>query len=95
MNNCADAVFPIILYFLASILLVALIVLVVRLIRTLGKVDRVVEDVSYKASKLNGVFHLIDNATDTLSIVSDKVVNVVANGITNFFNKKEKKKEDE
>lgn len=95
MDSCANLVFPIILYFLASILLVALIVLVVRLIRTLGKVDRVVDDVSYKANKLNGFFDLIDNATDTLSMVSDKVVSFVAGGITNFFHKKDKKKEEE
>lgn len=94
MENCADIVFPVILYFLASILLVALIVLVIRLIRTLGKVDKVVDDVSYKASKLNGIFELIDNTTDTLSVVSDKVVSFVSGKINNLIRKKTKKEED-
>lgn len=95
MEQCLDVVFPIILYILLIILLVVLIIFVLRLIKTLGKVDRVVDDVSAKANKLNGVFNLIDNTADTLSVVSDKVVDFVATKITNFFHKRNRKKEDE
>ena len=64
------------------------------MIKTLNKVNHVVDDIDTKQKKLNGVFDIIDTATDTISIVSDKVVGTIANGITNLFTKR-KKKEDE
>lgn len=87
--------FPVILYFLLIILVIVLIVLVVRLLSTLKKVDLVVEDVNRKVNKLNGLFEVIDTATDTLSIMSNRVVSIITNGIDKLFTKKQKKKEDE
>ena len=87
--------FPIILYVLLIILVVALILLVVRLLGTLKKVDQVVDDVNNKVSKLNGLFSAIDSATDTLSIMSNRVVSIITTGIEKLFTKRNKKKEDE
>ena len=87
--------FPVILYFLLIILVIVLIVLVVRLLGTLKKVDKVVDDVNLKVNKLNGLFEVIDNATDTLSIMSNRIVNIITNSIDKLFTKKSKKKEDE
>ena len=86
-------VLPVILYILGSILLVALIVLTIKMIKTLNKVDQVVEDIDNKSKKLNGVFDMVDAATDTLSILSDKMVNLVVSGIANLFNRKSKKED--
>jgi len=44
--------------------------------------------------KLNGVFDVIDSATDTLSIVSDKVVGIIVSGLVSLFSKKKKKEEE-
>jgi len=87
--------FPVILYFLLIILVVVLIVLVVRVLGTLKKVDQVVDDVNHKVNKLNGLFNAIDSATDTLSIMSNRVVSIITNGLEKLFTKKSKKKEDE
>jgi len=87
--------FPIILYVLLIILVIVLIVLVVRVLGTLKKVDQVVDDVNHKVSKLNGLFNAIDGATDTLTIMSNRVVSFIATGIEKLFTKKNKKKEDE
>lgn len=87
--------FPVILDFLLIILVVILIVLAVRLLETLKKVDKVVDDVNVKVNKLNGLFDVIDTATDTISIMSNRIVNVVATSIDRFFTKNKKKKEDE
>ncbi len=54
----------VIFYILLIILVVALIVLVVNTIKTLAKVDRLVDDVADKSRKLDGVFNIIDSATD-------------------------------
>lgn len=87
--------FPIILYVLLIILVVVLIVLVVRALGTLKKVDQVVDDVNDKVGKLNGLFAAIDGATDTLTIMSNRVVSLIATGIEKLFTKKSKKREDE
>ena len=87
--------FPVILYFLLIILVIVLIVLVVRVIGTLKKVDQVVDDVNLKVSKLNGLFEVVDSATDTLSIMSNRIVSLITGGIDKLFTKKKKKKEDD
>ena len=87
--------FPVILYFLLIILVIVLIVLAVRLLETLKKVDHVVDDVNRKVNKLNGLFDVIDNATDTLSIMSNRIVSVITSGIDKLFTKKKNRKEDE
>ena len=84
--------FTIILYTLGSILLVVLIILGIKLIKTVNKVNDVVDDIDTKQKKLNGIFDVIDAATDTLSIVSDKVVGTIVNGLVGLFSRKKKDK---
>ncbi len=84
--------FTIILYTLGSILLVVLIILGIKLIKTVNKVNDVVDDIDTKQKKLNGIFDVIDAATDTLSIVSDKVVGIIVNGLVGLFSRKKKDK---
>lgn len=88
-----EMVFSIILYVLGSILLVTLIILVIKLMKTLKKVDAAIDDINEKSRKLDGLFSIIDTTTDTISAFSDKLVGVVIKGISNLF--KRKKKEDE
>lgn len=95
MEYCLNELFPVIIYVLSSILLVALIVLTIKVINTVKKVDKVVEDIDTKSKKLNGVFDIVDNATDTLSILSDKMVGFVVNGLTGLFSRKNKKEDTE
>lgn len=86
---------PIVLYFSLIILIVVLVILVIRLIGTLSKVDKVVDDVNIKVRKLDGVFNIIDTTADTLSLVSDKFVGMIANLLLKVFTKKSKKKEED
>lgn len=93
--SCLNEVFPVILYMLGSILIVVFIVVGIKLINTLNKLDKVVDDVAYKASKLNGLFRFIDTTADTMNAISDTAVNFITNGIQNIFTRKSKKKEGE
>ncbi|MBP3765964.1 MAG: hypothetical protein J6G98_02135 [Bacilli bacterium] len=93
MIDITDLCF-VILCVLGSILLIVLIILGIKMIKTVNKVNNVVTDIDTKQKKLDGVFDIIDTATDTLSIVSDKVVGTVASTLTALFTKR-KKKEDE
>ncbi len=92
---CINEVFPVILYFLGSILLIALIVLVIKAIKTLSKVNKFVAEIDDKQKKLNGVFDIIDNTADALSIFSDKLVIMITTAIKGLFSKKSKKEEEE
>ena len=95
MEYCLNELFPVIIYILSSILLVALIVLTIKVIHTIKKVDKVVDDIDTKSKKLNGVFDMVDNAADTLAVISDKMVGFVVNGITSLFSRKNKKENEE
>lgn len=90
--ECMNEIFPVILYFLGSILLVVLIVLAIRAIGTLKKVDRAMDDLNVKSHKLDNLFNVIDNTTDIISDVSDKALGLVVNGITALVNKVKNKK---
>ena len=88
-------IFPIILCVLGSILLIVLIVLVVRLMHTLKKIDMAIDDYNNKSTKLNGLFDLIDTTTDTISSIGDRLVNSMVSGIASLFTKKKKKEEED
>jgi len=65
----------IILYVLGAILLMMLIVLTIKLIGTLNKLNEVIDDVNRKVKTLDGFFSLIDYTTEKITSVSDKISN--------------------
>ena len=71
-----------ILYITAIILVIVFIVVGIKLIKTLKKVDEVIDDVNVKMNKVDGVFNIIDKAADYTSTISDKVIG----GISKFIN---------
>ena len=83
---------PIIIYILLIIILIVGIVLGIKLINTINRVDKVVDDASQKLDSLNGLFSIIDFVTDKISSLSDKLVDV----ISDFFAKRlfRRKKKD-
>lgn len=92
--ECLNVVFPVILYTLGAILLIVLIILCLKVIGTLKKVDKVVDDVENKVGKLDGVFSIIDKSTDAVSLVSDKIIDFVSSAVMKIFSRKKKKKEE-
>ena len=85
----------IIIYSLIAILLVVLIIFVIRLFSTLSRLNKTLDDVNTKIEKLNGLFNIIDNTTDYISVVSDKFIDRVTSLIDNWFSKKKKEGEIE
>ena len=88
--ECINTVFPVIIYVLGAILLIALIVVCIKILGTLKRVDKIIDDVEQKSSKIDGVFDLVANTTDTLSIISSKVFDFGIGFVSNLFSKKEK-----
>ncbi len=83
---------PIVIYILLIIILIVGIILGVRLIFIIGKAERLVEDVHQKVHSLDGVFQIIDTATDKIVLVTDKVVEGVMNLISKVFAKNDTKR---
>ena len=80
---------PLLLYVLGSILLVVLIILGIKLIITMNKIEIVVDDITKKVKSLDGLFSIIDMTTDKLAMLSDKVVDGVSLFIKKVFRRKE------
>ena len=89
----SNSFFHIVIYILCIILLIVLIFLFVKLIFTLNKVDKLIDDISEKSKKIDGAFNLVDRVTDTVASVSDKFTGVIFNAITGLSKKVKKKRE--
>lgn len=83
-----------VLYGLGSILLVVLIILGVKLIGTVNKINVLVDDINGKVASLNGLFNIIDFVTDKLATISDHFAETVASLIKKIFNRKESEELD-
>ncbi len=83
----ANIFFSIMIYFLATILLIVMIALCVKLIHTLTKVDKVIDDITVKSSKLDNLFNVIDTTADAVNSVSNSIVGWVTTTINRLLNK--------
>ena len=83
---------PIIIYLLLIIILVIGIILGIRAISTLTKVEKVVDDVNDKVHSLDKVFSIIDFTTDKIALVTDKAVDGISTLFSKIFINRKKKK---
>lgn len=79
--------FQIIIYMLAIVLLVVLIALGLKLFHTLTKVDRVIDDITVKSSKLDNLFNVIDTTADAVNSVSNSIASWMTNLVNRLLNK--------
>ena len=89
-------ILSILLYALGSILLIVLIILGIKLIITMNKIEKITDDINGKLKSLNGFFSIIDFTTDRLATITDKFVDGITSLIRRLFNKrKEEEYKDE
>ena len=86
---------PVVIYFLLIALLVIGIILGIKLIKTMDKVDKIVDDVNDKIESLDSMFNIIDFASEKIATISDKVIDVVGSLISKLWFKKSKKSIEE
>lgn len=94
MISVADT-FSILFYILLIVLVIALIILVINAIKTLDKVDKLVDDLSQKSTKLDGLFSIIDNTTDAVVTFSDTIVGFLSGAVSKLFKRKGKENDEE
>jgi len=85
----------IIIYVLLIILIAVAIVIGVKLIGTLNKVDALVDDVSTKVKTLDRVFEIIDVFNNKMSELGETVVGFLSGGIRRIFKNRRKNNYDE
>lgn len=91
-----QTVLPIIIYFLLIVILIVGIILGIRLIRTMTKIEKVVDDVNQKVESLNGLFRIIDFTTDKIVGLTDIIVEKLSLLVSKlFFGRNKKRKEEE
>ena len=84
-----------ILYSSLIVLVIIFIIVGIRLIKTLKKVDNVIEDVNGKMNKVDGVFDIIDKTTDYAASISDKVIGAISSFVNVLLRKKKGNDENE
>lgn len=82
----------ILLYVLGSILLFVLIILTVKLIMSIDRVNAILDDIEDKMKTVDEVFAVVDKITDSFSLMSDRIVDGLASVISNLFTTKKKTK---
>ena len=82
---------PIIINVLLVVLLIIAIIIGLKTIDMMDKINQVVDSVSNKIDSLNGVFKVIDFATDKFNELTNKAVEGIVSGIGHIFKKKNKK----
>lgn len=85
----------IILYLALIVLVIVFIVLGIRLMHTLKKIDVILDDVNNKMSKVDGVFNIIDMTTDYATSIGDKIIGTISNIISTLMGRKKGNDEDE
>ena len=81
-------VLPIILYILGAILLTCLIVLTVKLIITMNKIDKIVDNITEKVTALDKIFEIIGLVTGKFTAVTDKIVDITVGIIEKVLKKR-------
>ena len=85
---------PLVIYILLIILLLVGIILGIKTIITMNKVEKVVDNVNEKVESLNNVFNLIDFTTDKLAAFTDRIVDIAGTIFSKLLFKKKRKKDD-
>lgn len=79
------------LYVLGAVLLGALIVLVIKIVYSVNRINSILDSVEMKMKTVDKAFGAVDRIVDSFSAVTDKVVDGIASGISKIFNHKKKK----
>ena len=89
-----NVLLPLLLYIAGFVLLIVLIIVGIKLIGVLGKLDRILDNVEGKGSSLDGAFNIIDKFSDGVALVGDRIVTNTVSAINKIFNKKREEYDD-
>ena len=82
----------IIIYALLIVFLIIAIIIGVKVLITLNKVNDLIDDATDKLSSLDKLFDVVNFATDRMSIVTEAVLGFVTTGLGKLFSTSKKSK---
>ncbi len=85
---------PVLVYSLLSVLIVVLIVLGIRLLETVNRVNKLLDDVEKKMDSMNGLFNVMDFVTTKATVLTDTIASTIMGAVSNLVKKRKQKKED-
>lgn len=89
-----QSLLPVILYSLGIVLVIVLIILGIRAIEMITKINTILDETKEKLDSLNGFFSIMDTINDKFSAITDTMISAVTNMITSIFKKRKNKKEE-
>lgn len=75
-------------YIVLIILIIIFIIIGIKLIGTLSKVDKLLDDVQKKVDRTEEFFEMIDRVSDYASNIGDKIIGGVLKTVTKLLRKK-------
>lgn len=84
-----------IIYALLIILITVAIIIGIRIIITLHKVDELLDDVTAKVHSLDRVFEIVDTFNNKMSLLGDSVIGFLSGGIKRIFKDRKKSVDEE
>lgn len=84
----ALSVYSTLFYILLIVLVIILIVLSVELLKTVSKVNILLDDLKRKSDKIDGVFDIVQSTSGVLNGLTDKISNLLTGFVANLFSKK-------
>ncbi len=85
---------PVILYIFGIALLIVMIILGIKLIQTVNKTNRLLDDIEKKMNSFNQLFHIVDVVADRFAFVSDRIVDILSGFVRKIFKRKEEKNDE-
>ena len=95
MKEVLSAYLPIMVNILLCVLIVFLIIICIKIIKTMNKLETIVDDVDRKVQSLNGVFRIVDGVTDKLSALTEVISDYIILFFRGLFKRKKKNKKEE
>ncbi len=89
-----NAFLSILLYVSGLVLIIVFIIVGIKLIGVLDKIDRIADNVEDKVNSFNGAIATLSKAADGIANVSNSVVFGITSAVSKIFNKKMKEEED-
>ena len=75
--------------------LITLIVLCIKVMGTLSRADKLIDNITKKAESLDGVFEMIDYTTNKFGRVGDTIVSVITSFVQKIFNRRGNREREE
>ena len=85
----------IVIYVLLVILIAVAIIIGIKLIGTINRIDALIDDVNSKVKTLDRVFEVIDMFNNKMSELGDVVIGFVSGGIKRLFKNRKKDNYDD